>query len=94
MKNITKLYYFTEIWKEKLCQSQAQDQVCRLIKSFSVRIKQGIGRSSAVAFAKRGCHVAVVDLNVEGGNQTVKMVRDIGVKSIFIKADISNSKGN
>ncbi len=70
-----------------------QDQVCRLIKSL-IRIKQGIGRSSAIAFAKRGCHVAVVDLNVEGGNQTVKMVQDFGVKSIFIKADISNSKGN
>ena len=34
----------------------------------------GIGRASALAFAREGAKVAVADIVVEGGEETVRMV--------------------
>ena len=51
----------------------------------------GIGRSTAILFAKEGAKVAVVDYVVEGGEKTVETIIKGGGKAIFIKADVSNS---
>ena len=51
----------------------------------------GIGRASALAFAREGAKVTVTDIDVEGGEKTVQMIKEIGGQSIFIKADISQA---
>lgn len=51
----------------------------------------GIGRATAVAFAKAGAAVAVVDTNTEAALETAKMVNEAGVKSRFFKCDVSQS---
>jgi len=51
----------------------------------------GIGRASAIAFAREGASVLVADLNLEGCEETVKLVVDEGGKAVAIKADVSNS---
>ena len=51
----------------------------------------GIGRASALVFAREGAKVAVADIVVEGGEETVRMVKEAGGEVFFIKADVSNA---
>lgn len=48
----------------------------------------GIGRTTALAFAKEGAKVVVSDVNIDGGEETVRMIEDAGGISAFIKADV------
>ena len=50
----------------------------------------GMGRAAALAFAREGAKVVVVDVNVEGGKETVQMVKGAGGESIFVKTDVTN----
>lgn len=49
----------------------------------------GIGRATALRLAQEGVKVAVVDWNVDHGNETVKLVTEQGHAGLFIEADIS-----
>ena len=51
----------------------------------------GIGRASALAFAREGAKVAVADIVVEGGEETVRMVKAAGGEAFFIKVDVANA---
>jgi len=51
----------------------------------------GIGRASALAFAKRGAKVVVSDVAIEGGEETVKMIKGNGGDAIFVKTDVSKA---
>ena len=51
----------------------------------------GMGRASALAFARAGAKVAVSDVDVEGGNETVEVIRKTRGEATFIEADISKS---
>lgn len=49
----------------------------------------GIGRQSALALARYGARVAVADVVVAGGNETVEMIRGAGGEAFFVEADVS-----
>ena len=51
----------------------------------------GIGRASALAFAREGAAVAIADINAEGGNEVVEQIKASGGEATFILADMSNS---
>ncbi len=51
----------------------------------------GIGRASALVFAREGAKVALADIVVEGGEETGRMVKEAGGEAFFIKADVSNA---
>jgi len=51
----------------------------------------GIGRASALAFAREGAKVAIADVNISGGQETARMVNEAGGVAIFVKADVSKS---
>jgi len=51
----------------------------------------GIGRASAVLFAREGARVAVADIDETGGRQTVDLIGKEGGKAIFIKADVTKA---
>lgn len=51
----------------------------------------GIGRATAVLFAKEGCKVVVADVDVGKGEETVKMISDSGGDAMFLRADVSKS---
>lgn len=52
----------------------------------------GIGRASALAFARSGARVVVSDVLPEGGMETVRMVLDDGGEAIFLPADVSDGE--
>lgn len=49
----------------------------------------GIGRTTAIAFAQQGAHVVVSDINADGGDETVRLIRNAGGEAIFVKTDVS-----
>jgi NAD(P)-dependent dehydrogenase (short-subunit alcohol dehydrogenase family) len=49
----------------------------------------GIGRATAVAFAREGAKVVIGDVIAEGGNRTVNLIRDTGGEAIFVEVDVS-----
>ena len=51
----------------------------------------GIGRATAIAFAKKSAKVVVSDYMAEGGEETVRLIKEVGNEAIFIRADVSKS---
>src|ERR1700739_3043830 len=51
----------------------------------------GIGRASAQIFAREGAKVVVADVVVEGGDETVRLIKAAGGGAIFVKTDVSQS---
>ena len=51
----------------------------------------GIGKASAIAFAREGAKVVVADVNVEGGEETVHFIQAAGGESVFVRADVSTA---
>lgn len=51
----------------------------------------GIGRATALAFAREGAKVVVDDITAEGGEETVRMIRDGGGEAVFVRTDVSSS---
>jgi NAD(P)-dependent dehydrogenase (short-subunit alcohol dehydrogenase family) len=49
----------------------------------------GIGRASALTFAREGAKVVVADVDVEGGEGTAQMIEKNGGEALFIKTDVS-----
>ena len=52
----------------------------------------GIGRSTALSFAREGAKVVVGDIQVEAGQATVQMINTAGGEASFIKVDVSRDK--
>jgi len=51
----------------------------------------GIGRETALLFAAEGAQVFCVDLNDDGGHDTVSMIRDDGGQAAYHHADVSKA---
>jgi len=51
----------------------------------------GIGRDTAVLFAKAGAKVVVAGRREVEGNETVELVRAVGGDALFVKADVSKA---
>lgn len=49
----------------------------------------GIGRETALAFARAGAKVVVSDIVVEGGEETVRMIQSEGGEATFVKCDVA-----
>jgi NAD(P)-dependent dehydrogenase (short-subunit alcohol dehydrogenase family) len=51
----------------------------------------GIGRSTAIRFAKEGAKVTVADIDPANGEETVSLIRESGGDAIFVKTDVKDS---
>lgn len=49
----------------------------------------GIGRATALAFAREGANVVVSDVVVAGGEETVALIKAAGGEAQFMKADVA-----
>ena len=52
----------------------------------------GLGQAVAIRLAKENINIVAVDINEEGGQETVEMVKQSGVDAMFIKADVSKAE--
>src|SRR5919202_4031719 len=51
----------------------------------------GIGRATALTFAREGAKLIIADMNEEGGQQTVHMITEKGGDAIFVRTDVSKA---
>jgi len=52
----------------------------------------GMGRATAVLFAKEGAKVTVADWAIEGGEATVETIKEAGGEAVFVKTDVSKAE--
>jgi NAD(P)-dependent dehydrogenase (short-subunit alcohol dehydrogenase family) len=52
----------------------------------------GIGRASAIAFAREGARVAAVDRNERGGAETVNAIQSEGGEAFFSRVDVTSEE--
>ncbi len=51
----------------------------------------GLGRASALLFSKEGAKIVAADINVAGGEETVKMIEGAGGEAIFVPVDVTRA---
>ncbi|PYV20939.1 MAG: hypothetical protein DMG24_21110 [Acidobacteria bacterium] len=51
---------------------------------------RGIGRASAILFAKEGAKVTVADTRVELGQETTRLIESAGGHAQFIATDVAS----
>ena len=49
----------------------------------------GIGRATAQLFARERAKVLVADVDIQGGEETVHVIKEAGGEAIFVKTDVS-----
>ncbi|MHA1966339.1 MAG: SDR family NAD(P)-dependent oxidoreductase, partial [Candidatus Hodarchaeales archaeon] len=52
-------------------------------------ISFGIGRATAILFAKEGANIVGVDINSDEGIDVIEKIRTSGGNAIFVKSDVS-----
>lgn len=52
----------------------------------------GIGRASALAFAEEGAKVIVSDVNKESGQETVRLIKEVGGDASFVLCDVAEEE--
>ena len=50
---------------------------------------RGIGRSIAITMSRYGAHVAIIDIDEDEGNKTVREISDESGKAYFFKANVT-----
>ena len=50
----------------------------------------GIGRMSALFYAREGANVVVSDIDEEGGQETVRMIQEASGEAFFVKTDVAD----
>ena len=51
----------------------------------------GMGRATSLAFAREGARIAILDIQVEAGEEVVQLIRDSGGTAEFIQTDVANA---
>ena len=49
----------------------------------------GIGRATALTFAREGAKLIIADMNEDGGQQTVHMITENGGDATFVQVDVT-----
>ncbi|MGH7987160.1 MAG: glucose 1-dehydrogenase [Candidatus Binataceae bacterium] len=51
----------------------------------------GIGRATARIFAREAARLVLADVVEEGGNETLKLVKQAGAEAVFVRCDVSKA---
>jgi NAD(P)-dependent dehydrogenase (short-subunit alcohol dehydrogenase family) len=51
----------------------------------------GMGRATALLFAREGARVVAADLDISGGNETAALAREAGSDAIFMRTDVASA---
>jgi NAD(P)-dependent dehydrogenase (short-subunit alcohol dehydrogenase family) len=53
---------------------------------------RGIGRATALAYAHKGCHVAIADLHDDDGEKLAKEIKQLGQRALYLHCDVSDPR--
>jgi NAD(P)-dependent dehydrogenase (short-subunit alcohol dehydrogenase family) len=57
--------------------------------AFVTGAANGIGRATALAFAREGASVALADVSERGNQETARMIEDLGGRALALKCDVT-----
>ncbi|MBV8887314.1 MAG: SDR family oxidoreductase [Chroococcidiopsidaceae cyanobacterium CP_BM_RX_35] len=60
--------------------------------AFVTGAANGIGRATALAFAREGANVVVADVSEQGNQETARMIEDLGGRAIAVKCDLTRTE--
>lgn len=60
--------------------------------AFVTGAANGIGRATALAFAREGANVVVADISEQGNQETARMIEDLGGRSLALKCNVTQSE--
>jgi len=52
----------------------------------------GIGRATALAFAREGANVVVADISEQGNQETARMIEELGGRAIALRCDVMRAE--
>lgn len=60
--------------------------------AFVTGAANGIGRATALAFAREGANVVVADISEQGNQETARMIEELGGQAIAIRCNVTRSE--
>ncbi|ACC79339.1 SDR family oxidoreductase [Nostoc punctiforme] len=60
--------------------------------AFVTGAANGIGRATALAFAREGANVVVADVSEQGNQETVRLIEDLGGRVLAVKCDVTRTE--
>src|SRR5215218_9407730 len=51
----------------------------------------GIGRTTALAFAREGAALVVADISDQGNQETARMITELGLRAVAVRCDVTRS---
>lgn len=60
--------------------------------AFVTGAANGIGRATALAFAREGAAVVVADVSEQGNQETARMIEDLGGRVLAVKCDVTRTE--
>jgi NAD(P)-dependent dehydrogenase (short-subunit alcohol dehydrogenase family) len=60
--------------------------------AFVTGAASGIGRATALAFAREGANVVVADIDQQGSQDTARMIEDLGCQALAVTCDVTRSE--
>ena len=60
--------------------------------AFVTGAANGIGRATALAFAREGASVVIADVAAEGNQETARMIEELGARALAVTCDVTRSE--
>jgi len=60
--------------------------------AFVTKAANGIGRATALAFAREGANVVVADISEQGNQETARMIEELGGRAIAVRCDVTRGE--
>jgi NAD(P)-dependent dehydrogenase (short-subunit alcohol dehydrogenase family) len=60
--------------------------------AFVTGAASGIGRATALSFARAGAHVTVADVSTGGVEETARMIEALGARALAVRCDVTSSE--
>src|SRR5947207_9582738 len=60
--------------------------------AFLTGATSGIGRATALAFAREGASVVVADISEQGNQETARMIEEVGGRALAVTCDVTRAE--